>query len=106
MVLTLEHVSETGPIVNDPPMYNTRHFPAAGGERPDVFELVRAGGRDREITEIWEGSADLRLYDDTLEDLQAIAPREMLRGYRFSFGYTVDGVEVVAQHQATEEARA
>jgi hypothetical protein len=23
----------------------------------------------------------------------------MLRGYRFSFGYTVDGVEVVAQHQ-------
>jgi hypothetical protein len=47
---------------------------------------------------VWEGSAELRLFDDTLEDLQAIAPREMLRGYRFSFGYTVDGVEVVAQH--------
>ena len=54
---------------------------------------------DRDATEIWEGSVELRLYDDTLEDLQAIAPREMLRGYRFSFGYTVDGVEVVAQHQ-------
>ena len=51
------------------------------------------------MSEIWEGSAELRLYDDTLEDLQAIAPREMLRGYRFSFGYTVDGVEVVAQHR-------
>jgi hypothetical protein len=23
----------------------------------------------------------------------------MLRGYRFSFGYTVDGVDVIAQHQ-------
>ena len=80
-------------------MYNTRHFPAAAGERPDVFELVRAGGYDREVSEIWEGSADLRLYDDALEDLQAIAPREMLRGYRFSFGYTVDGVEVIAQHR-------
>ena len=80
-------------------MYNTRHFPAAAGDRPDVFELVRAGGYDRDVTEIWEGSAELRLYDDTLEDLQAIAPREMLRGYRFSFGYTVDGVEVVAQHR-------
>jgi acetoacetate decarboxylase len=99
LVVALEHISETGPTVNDPPMYNTRHFPAAAGERPDVFELVRAGGRDREVSEIWEGSAELRLYDDTLEDLQAIAPREMLRGYRFSFGYTVDGVEVVAQHQ-------
>jgi acetoacetate decarboxylase len=63
-----------------------------------VFELVRAGGYDRDATEIWEGSAELRLFDDTLEDLQAIAPHELLRGYRFSFGYTVDGVEVVAQH--------
>jgi len=97
-VVTLEHVSETGPTVNDPPMHNTRHFPAAGGARPDVFELVRAGGYDRDATEVWEGSVELRLFDDTLEDLQAIAPREMLRGYRFSFGYTVDGVEVVAQH--------
>jgi acetoacetate decarboxylase len=97
-VVTLESVSETGPTVNDPPMHNTRHFPAAAGTRPAVFELVRAGGYDRDATEIWEGSAELRLFDDTLEDLQAIAPRELLRGYRFSFGYTVDGVEVVAQH--------
>ena len=64
-----------------------------------MFELVRAGGRDRDVTDVWEGGAELRLFDDTLEDLQAIAPREMLRGYRFSFGYTVDGVEVVAQHE-------
>ena len=98
-MITLELVSETGPTVNDPPMYNTRHFPAASGDRPDVFELVRAGGGDREVTEIWEGRAELRLYDDTLEDLQAIAPREMLRGYRFSFGYTVDGVTAVSQHE-------
>ena len=98
MVVTLEEVSETGPTVNDPPMHNTRHFPAATGAVPDVFELVRAGGRDRDATPIWEGAAELRLYDDTLEDLQAIAPQEMLRGYRFTFGYTVDGVEVVAQH--------
>jgi acetoacetate decarboxylase len=101
--LTLEHLSETGPIVNDPPMHNSRHFPAASGLRPDVFELVRAGGRDRDATEIWEGAATLRLFDDTLEDLQAIAPHEMLRGYRFSFGYTVDGVEVVAQHDRGED---
>jgi acetoacetate decarboxylase len=64
-----------------------------------VFELVRAGGRDREATPIWEGSAELRFYDDTLEDLRSIAPVQMLRGYRFTFGYTVDGVDVVTQHR-------
>lgn len=98
LVVTLEHLSKTGPTVGEKPMHNTRHFPAASGERPDVFELVRAGGRERDVGVIWEGSADLRLFDDTTEDLRALAPHEMLRGYRYSFGYTVDGVEVVAQH--------
>jgi len=97
-VVTLERVSETGPTVNDPPMFNTRHFPAYDGVVPDVAELVRAGGFDREATEVWEGSAELRLFDDTIEDLQAIAPQEVLKGFRFSFGYTVHGGEVVAQH--------
>jgi acetoacetate decarboxylase len=97
-VVTLERVSETGPTVNDPPMHNSRHFPAYDGTVPDVFELVRAGGQDREATEIWEGSAELRLFDDTIEDLQAIAPHEIIKGYRFSFAYTVHGGEVVLQH--------
>lgn len=97
-VVTLTGISETGPTVNDPPMHNTRHFPAYSGTRPDVFELVRAGGYDREVTEIWEGDAELRLYDDTIEDLQAIAPISIGKGFRFSFAYSVDGGEVVAQH--------
>ncbi len=97
-VVTLERVSETGPTVNDPPMHNTRHFPAYDGTVPDVFELVRAGGRDREGTDVWEGPAELRFYEDTLEDLQAIAPREIIKGFRFSFAYTVDGGQVVLQH--------
>ncbi|MGH2889857.1 MAG: acetoacetate decarboxylase family protein [Solirubrobacteraceae bacterium] len=105
LAITLEHVSETGPTVNDPPMHNTRHFPAASGLTPAINEMVRAGGRDRDVTPIWEGSAELTLYGDTLEDLQAIAPREMLRGYRFTFGYTVDGVDVVAQHEPAQEPR-
>ena len=98
-VVTLRGLSETGPTVNDPPMHNTRHFPAYDGLRPDVFELVRAGGRDREVTEVWEGDAELTLYPDTIEDLQAIAPHEIGKGFRFSFAYTVDGGRVVAQHE-------
>jgi acetoacetate decarboxylase len=104
-VVTLRRVSETGPTVNDPPMHNTRHFPAYSGLRPDVFELVRAGGRDRDASEIWEGDAELRLYDDTLEDLAAIAPLEVGKGFRFSFGYTVEGGEVLAQHDRDAAVR-
>ncbi len=44
MVVTLEQLSETGPRVNDPPMHNTRHFPAASGARSGG---VRVGSRRR-----------------------------------------------------------
>lgn len=98
-VVTLREISKTGPTVNGPPMHNTRHFPAYAGLRPDVFELVKAGGYDREVTEIWEGDAQLTFYPDTLEDLQAIAPQEIIKGYRFSFSYSVNGGQVLAQHK-------
>jgi acetoacetate decarboxylase len=97
-VVTLRQISETGPTVNDPPMYNTRHFPAYDGTRPDVFEMVKSGGFDRDVTPIWEGDAELKFYDDTLEDLQAIAPKEVMKGFRFTFSYTVQGGEVITQH--------
>lgn len=97
-VVTLREISQSGPTVNSPPMHNTRHFPAYDGLRPDVFELVRAGGFDRAATEIWEGDAQLTFYPDTLEDLAAIAPREIIKGYRFSFSYSVHGGEVLTQH--------
>jgi acetoacetate decarboxylase len=97
-VVTLREISKTGPTVNSPPMHNTRHFPAYDGLRPDVFELVKAGGYDRAVTAIWEGDAQLTFYPDTLEDLPAIAPQEIIKGYRFSFSYSVHGGEVLAQH--------
>jgi acetoacetate decarboxylase len=97
-VVTVTGVSETGPTVNAPPMHNTRHFPAYDGLRPDVFELVRAGGYDRQVSDVWEGDAELRLYPDTLEDLQAIVPIEVGKGFRYTFAYSVNGGEVVAQH--------
>lgn len=97
-IVTLRRVSKTGPTVNDPPMHNTRLFPAYRGVVPDVFELVRAAGRDRSISEIWEGDAELTLGTNTPEPLDSIRPLEIGKGYRFSFGYTVDGGDVLLQH--------
>jgi len=97
-VVTLREVSKKGPTVNDPPMHNTRHFPAYDGTVPDVFEMVKAGGYDRSVTDIWEGDGELTLGSNTIEDLRAIAPKEMMKGYRFTFAYTVKGGQVLAQH--------
>ena len=79
-------------------MANSRHFPAYDGLVPDVFELVRSGGQDREVTDIWEGDAELTLGANTLEPLQAIAPKTIGKGFRFTFAYTVHGGEVLTQH--------
>jgi acetoacetate decarboxylase len=98
--VTLERESETGPTHNDPPMVNVRHFPrleAGRRDDPAVHELVRARSRDRSLSRIWEGNAELELYDAPHEELSALAPVRMGRGFRFSFAYTIDDLETVAR---------
>jgi acetoacetate decarboxylase len=98
--VTLERVSETGPTHNDPPLLNVRHFArleAGRHDEPAVHELVRARSRDRVISEIWEGSATLSLFEAPAEELAALAPVAVGKGFRFSFAYTVDDLETVAQ---------
>jgi acetoacetate decarboxylase len=73
-VVTLRRVSKEGPVVSAPAMHNTRHFPAYDAPIPAVFELVRAGGRDREISDVWEGDAELAFGSRTIEELNALAP--------------------------------
>jgi len=94
----LRQISEKGSTVTDPPLHNTRLFPAATGLSPDVYELVQVGGYDREVGEIWEGDAELTYFPDTPEDLMAIAPQSIIKGYRFSFAYSVIETKVLAQH--------
>lgn len=96
--LTLTRIAETGPTHNDPPLLNVRHFPrlAAGQhDTPSVHELVRARSRGRAISEIWEGVAKLELFDAPNEEHVALAPVRMGKGFRFTFGYTVDDLETV-----------
>jgi hypothetical protein len=69
--------------------------------------MVRSGGFDRSATAIWEGNVTLELGSNTIEDLKAIAPITMMKGYRFGFGYTVHGGEVILQHdkESAKEVR-
>ena len=98
--VTLEHPSAGGPFHNAPPIVNVRHFPrlAAGRhDEPAVHELVRAVSRDRAGSEVWEGTATLALFGTGHEEVDALAPVTLGRGYRFTFGYTVDDLETVRE---------
>jgi acetoacetate decarboxylase len=98
--VTPERESEAGPTHNDPPLVNRRHFPRLASGRhddPAVHELVRAKSRDRSISAIEEGPATLELFDAPGEEHAALAPVRMGKGFRFSFVYTVDDLETVAQ---------
>jgi acetoacetate decarboxylase len=105
--VTLERESAEGPTHNDPPLVNVRHFPRLGAGRhddPAVHELVRARSRDRSISTIWEGTAELELYDAANEELAALAPTRMGKGFCFTFAYTVDDLETVRDYTQAEVA--
>jgi len=98
--VTLEHPSAGGPFHNAAPIVNVRHFPrlAAGQhDAPAVHELVRAVSRDRLMSEVGEGSATLSLHGAGHEEIDALAPVRLGRGYRFTFAYTVDDLETVRE---------
>jgi acetoacetate decarboxylase len=103
--VTLDRESAEGPTHNDPPLVNVRHFPRlAEGHHDDpaVHELVRARSRDRAISTIWEGPAELELYEAPGEELAALAPTRVGKGFRFTFAYTVDDLETVRDYTRDE----
>ncbi len=97
--VTLTGLSANGPTVNAPPLYNSRHFPSWDSLQPAVYELVNVSGVDKEVSPIWEGTAELALFDSPFEELNALEPQEMLGGYYHSFGYTLHGGKVIEQHK-------
>lgn len=98
--VTLERESQSGPLHIDPPIVNVRHFPrleAGRHDEPAVHELVRARSRDRSLSTVYEGRAELELYAAPHEEFSALTPERMGKGFRFAFAYTVDDLETVRQ---------
>jgi acetoacetate decarboxylase len=97
--VTLERESEAGPTHNDPPIVNVRYFPRLGAGRhddPAVHELVRGRSFNRSASATWEGSATLVLYDAPSEEVAALAPARVGKGFRLTIGYSVDDLETLA----------
>ena len=47
------------------------------------------------MSEIWEGDAELELFEAPGEEHTLLRPTDVDRGYRFTFAYTVDDLETV-----------
>jgi acetoacetate decarboxylase len=98
--IALEELSDSGSLHTAPPIVNVRHFPrlAAGHhDDPQVHELVRAVSRDRSLSDVWEGAAELELLDAPGEEHTLLAPVRVGRGFRFTFAYTVDDLLTVKE---------
>ena len=98
--VTLERPSQSGSAHSDPPIVNVRHFPrlAAGRhDEPAVHELVRSRSFDRSMSEVWEGAATLELFDAPGEELPALGPARVGRGFRLTLGYSVDDLETLRE---------
>jgi hypothetical protein len=98
--VTLDRISETGPTHNDPPIVNVRYFPRlASGQHdaPAVHELVRGRSFDRAASAVWEGSATLEFHDSPHEELAALAPARIGKGFRLTLGYSVDDLETLTE---------
>ena len=99
--LVLEQESATGSVHTDPRLVNVRHFPrltAGRHDQPQIHELVRARSHDRSVSAIWEGEAKLELFAAPGEEHTILSPLSVVRGYRFTFAYTVDDLETVREY--------
>ena len=63
--VTLQEPSAGGSLHTAPSIVNVRHFPRLAAGRhddPQVHELVRSRSRNRSVSEVWEGDAELELF--------------------------------------------
>ena len=97
-VVKLEKVSNDPVYLGKWPVVNMRYFPqlAGGGRaRPPVWELVRSVMSGAQRTEVWEGAAALDFFAAPDNELDALQPLAVRRGYRYSMAMTIEDLEVL-----------
>jgi acetoacetate decarboxylase len=94
--VTLDAPAEAGfvPRAMRLPIWHTRLVPDLAGGAPLVHDLARNVLTDFEIAEVWQGPATLQFEVSEFEELAALAPVEVLGGFRCSVAFTITGTEV------------
>ncbi|MGC2486537.1 MAG: acetoacetate decarboxylase family protein [Acidimicrobiales bacterium] len=90
--VTLAGESAANGFVNAHPMLHHRWFPRIELDgRDSIEEVVTMSGVNVDLGPAYAGSATLELFDSPSEELNSLAPREILGGYFRSVGTTFDG---------------
>ncbi|GAA0822806.1 enduracididine biosynthesis enzyme MppR [Streptosporangium amethystogenes subsp. fukuiense] len=87
--VTLDGRIDRPPPLHTVPLVHTRLFPSWVPSEAPLNRLVVSEVTDIEFSDIWAGSADLRLLDVPDADLAGLAPVEVGRGYVFSYAETL-----------------
>ncbi|MEU3166754.1 enduracididine biosynthesis enzyme MppR [Streptosporangium sp. NPDC006930] len=87
--VTLEGRIDRPPFLHTVPLVHTRLFPSWVPSEPPLNQLVVSEVTDIEFSDIWTGSADLRLLEGPDVDLAGLAPVEVGAGYVFSYAETL-----------------
>jgi acetoacetate decarboxylase len=64
-------------------------------DQPAVHELVRSRLSGATRTDIWEGAATLSYHPAPDAELDALAPVQVRRGYRYSTTFQIDDLDVL-----------
>jgi hypothetical protein len=98
-VVELDKVSDDPVYLGKRPVVNRRYFPqlAGGGKQPaPVDELVRSVLSDVRQTEVLEGPAALEFFSAPDNELEALQPLMVRRGYRYAMTMTINDLEVLS----------
>lgn len=76
------------------PIWHTRHIPDLAGGPPLVHDLARNVLTDFACANVWTGDATLDYGSSEFEALDALAPIEVLGGFRCSIAFTITGAEI------------
>ena len=99
-VVRLEHVSDDPVYLGKRMVVNRRYFPqlaGGGAAAPPVNELVRSVMSSVQRTEVWEGEAALTFFPTPDNELDALQPVHVRRGYRYSMAMTIEELEVLEE---------
>jgi hypothetical protein len=96
--IQLEEKVDNPATVFNRPTTMRRYFPqltAGKQETPAVDEIALSLTDDLAIVDVWAGSAELRIPEVAGEDLHALAPLRVGRGYRLGMAYSVTDLRIL-----------
>jgi acetoacetate decarboxylase len=97
-----EKVMDPAKVFNRPTTIR-RYFPSLSASqqgRPAVDELTLSLMDNLTFSDFWTGSAELSIPHVEGEDMDALAPREVGRGFRFGMSYSVSDLPILKDYLA------